>query len=231
MGDGAIVQAAAFMPAFPLIGAMIGLMCGALVWTLEAFLPSMIVGFLGLGFILLLTGVHHTDGLLDFGDGAMSHGTKKVKLRIMRDPSTGAGGFGLGLIVLGTTALSVAAIDRGLVIQSLIVSEAAAKLSMVFQAAMGHAAHKGMSTPFVEAMHKLRGLRLSVALAIQLVISITLLQFLGLALTAAALIVAVTMLIISMRMLGGVTGDVMGATNDLTRMLCLLLVVVAVKWV
>jgi adenosylcobinamide-GDP ribazoletransferase len=231
MGDNAMIQAAAFMPAFPLIGGIIGLICGVFVWILEALLPSMIVGFLGLGFILLLTGLHHTDGLLDFGDGAMSHGTKKAKLRIMRDPTTGAGGFGLGLIVLSTTALGIAAIDRGLVIQSLIVTEAAAKLAMVVQAAIGQSAHKGMSTPFIETMHKLRGLRLGVALALQLVISIILLQFLGLALTAAALIVALMMLIISLRVLGGITGDVMGATNDLTRMICLLLVVVAAKWV
>lgn len=219
------------MPAFPLIGALIGLMSGVFVWVLEAVLPSTIVGFLGVGFILLLTGLHHTDGLLDFGDGAMSHGTQRKKLRIMRDPTTGAGGFGLGLIVLSITALSIAAIDRGLAIQSLIVTEAGAKLAMVVQAAIGQSAHKGMSTPFVRAMKNLRGLRLGVALALQLAVSILLLHFIGLVLTAAALIVALMMLMISQRILGGITGDVMGATNDLTRMLCLLLVVVAAKWV
>jgi adenosylcobinamide-GDP ribazoletransferase len=232
MDRDALVQAAEFMPTFPIIGAIIGLVCGILVWALDPFLPSLIVGLLGLGFLLLLTGVHHTDGLLDFGDAMIFHGKRDEKLRIMRDSQTGAGGFSLGLVVLGATALSIAAIDRGIVIQGLIASEAAAKFAMVFQASTGESAHKGMSTPFVEAMHgKWRWTRLGAALGLQLTISATVLQTMGLALTASALIAGAAMLMISTRSLGGVTGDVMGATNDVTRLFSLLVITAGARWV
>ena len=230
MDPDAVAQAVEFMPTFPLIGAIIGLACGILVWVLEFFLPSFVAGFLGLGFLLLLTGVHHTDGLLDFGDAIMSHGSREEKLRIMRDPQTGAGGFSLGFIVLGTTALSIAAIGRGLVIQTLIAAEAAAKFSMVFQTATGESAHKGMSTPFVKAMHgKWRWMRVTVALILQLVISVAMLQIIGLGITVASGVVAVAILVIARRNFGGITGDVLGATNDVTRLISLLIVVVGAR--
>ena len=231
MDPDAVAQAAEFMPTFPLIGAIIGLACGILVWALEIFLPYSIVGFVGLGFLLLLTGVHHTDGLLDFGDAIMSHGSREEKLRIMRDPQTGAGGFSLGFVVLGATALGIAAIDRSFVIQSLIASEAAAKFAMVFQAAAGESAHKGLNSPFVKAMHAKWGwTRLLVALILQLAISVSVLRILGLALTISGVVVAAAVLLIAQRNIGGITGDVMGATNDLTRLVSLLVVMVGARW-
>jgi len=231
MDDDGLYQAASYMPAFPMIGALIGFACGAFVWVLESLLPTLIVGILGLGFLLLLTGVHHTDGLLDFGDAVMFHGSREEKLRIMWDPQTGAGGFSLGFIVLATTALGIAAIDRSIVIQSLIASEAAAKFAMVFQATMGRSAHKGLNTPFVKVMHgKSRWIRFGVASTLQLAISVAVLQIVGVALTVSGVVVAAAMLVISMRSLGGVTGDVIGATNDLTRLVSLLLITVSARW-
>lgn len=224
-------QAATYMPLFPIVGAMIGLICGALVWALDLFLPSLITGMLGLGSILLLTGVHHTDGLLDFGDAIISHASREDKIRIMSDPYTGAGGLSLGLVVLATTALGIAALDPARVIQSLVGAEAAAKFAMVFQAWGGKSAHKGLNTPFVKAMHgQWRWPRLAISFGLLLVISVLGLQFVGAALALGAILIAGIMLIVSNSAFGGVTGDVMGATNDLTRLVSLLVIVVAERW-
>jgi len=231
MDEDGIAQAANYMPSFPIIGAMIGLTAGILAWALRTILPSLIVGMLGLGFILMLTGVHHTDGLLDFGDGVMFRGSPEEKMRVMRDRQTGAGGLTLGLLVLSTTALSIAALDRGILIQSLAASEASAKFAMVFQAWAGRSACEGLNTPFVEAMHaRWRRLRLAVALGLLLAISVFALRILGVAVTLAGLLVAAIMLMISRRQFRGITGDVMGATNDLSRLASLLAVLVIAKW-
>ena len=232
MDEDGIAQAANYMPSFPIIGAMIGLTGGTVVWALRTILPSLIVGMLGLGFILLLAGVHHTDGLLDFGDAVMFRGSPEEKMRVMRDQQTGAGGLTLGLLVLSTTALSIAALDRSIVIQSLAASEASAKFAMVFQAWAGRSACEGLNTPFVEAMHgRWRRLRLAVAFGLLLAISVFALRILGVAVTLAGLLVAATMLMISYRQFRGITGDVMGATNELSRLASLLVVLVIAKWV
>lgn len=225
-------QAAKYMPLHPIVGALIGLSAGAFAWILFPILPSLIIGMLCLGFILLVTGVHHTDGLLDFGDALMCHGSKEEKIRVMNDPATGAGGLSLGLVVLITTALSIPALSRGIVVQGLVVSEAAAKFAMVYEAWAGKSAHKGMNTLFVEAMHeeRWRWLRLGVAFVPLLALSVLALQIIGILVVIAAWIAAAVLLIISQRQFGGVTGDVMGASNDITRLVSLLVILGAVRW-
>jgi len=231
MDEDGVAQAANYMPLFPMIGAMIGLASGVLVWLLHIFLPSLIVGMLGLAFILLLTGIHHADGLLDFGDGAMFRGSAEEKIRVMHDQHTGAGGLSLGIVVLLTTAFCIASLAPSIVIQTMTASEASAKFAMVFQAWAGKSASKGLNTPFVEAMHgKHRGLRLATALGFVLVISLVALQVVGMALMLAGLLSAAIILMISHRQFRGITGDVMGATNELTRLVSLIVVLVAAKW-
>ena len=230
MDDDGITQAANYMPSFPIIGALIGLATGVFLWGLQAILPPLTAGMLGLGFILLLTGAHHADGLLDFGDAIMVLGSPKEKIRVMRDHQTGAGGLCLGLVVLSTTAFSMAALDRSVIIPSLIVSEASSKFAMVLQAWAGNSAHEGLNTPFLQAMHeKWRSLRLGIAFFLTLAISLVALQMAGLAVMLAGLLVAAAMLAIGKREFGGMTGDVMGATNELVRLVSLLVILVIPK--
>ncbi len=232
MDEDGIIQASEYMPSFPIIGAMIGLAAGILVWALHGFLPSLIVGMLGMGFILLLTGVHHTDGLLDFGDAVMFRGSPEDKIRVMHDQHTGAGGLSLAVMVLLTTASSIAALDRSIVIQSLTASEASAKFAMVFQAWAGKSAREGLNTPFVQAMHgRWRHVRLAAAFGILFAASVIALQVVGIVVTLAGVLTAAVMLMISQRHFGGIAGDVMGATNELARLASLLAVLVIAKWV
>lgn len=227
-----IAQAASYMPLFPVVGSLVGLLAGAFVWALEIVLPSIVVGILGVGFILLVNGVQHMDGLLDFGDGLMCHGSRKRRLQVMRDPQTGAGGLSLGVVVLVGTAVSIASLQRASLLPSLIVSETAAKFAMVFEAWGSKAAHKGMSTLFVDAMHKGHGnAKLISSLLMLLLISVPLLRQLDLLVSLVAILVSTVLIAIANRLLGGITGDVMGATNEITRLVSLLTILGAARWV
>jgi len=100
MDPDCLTDSAKYMYLFPLVGAIIGLLAGLFAWLLLNILASLVVGILTLSFILLLTGLHHTDGLLDFGDGIMYQGPPKKKIEIMHDQRTGAGGLALGLVAI-----------------------------------------------------------------------------------------------------------------------------------
>jgi adenosylcobinamide-GDP ribazoletransferase len=232
MDNDGIAQSAAHMPLFPVVGSLIGLLAGGFVWALELVLPSMVVGILGVGFLLLVNGVQHMDGLLDFGDGLMCHGSRKRRLRVMRDPQTGAGGLSLGVVVLVGTAMSIASLQRVNLVPSLIASEAAAKFATVFEAWGSRAAHRGMSSLFVDAMHQGHGSsKLVGSLSILLLISVSLLRQLGLLVSLVAILVSTAFIAIANRVLGGITGDVMGATNEITRLVSLLTILGAARWV
>jgi adenosylcobinamide-GDP ribazoletransferase len=184
-----------------------------------------------LGLLLLITGVHHTDGLLDFGDGVMAHGSAERKIEIMHDQLTGAGGLSLGIMTFLITAFSIAELNTGIIIQGVVVAEVSAKLSMVIGAWAGQAAHQGMASPFLEAMHGKKGTaRLIAALVISFGISLPLLWLVGAVALLASILASLIMVGISHRHFKGVTGDVLGATNELTRMVSLITLLAVIRW-
>ena len=186
MDKDAIFQAASYMPLFPLVGGLVGLLAGVSVWGLDAILPPQISGMIGVGILLLITGAHHTDGLLDFGDAVIFHGSRREKISILHDPQTGVGGLLLGILVLMITALCIGSLDRGIIVQSLVVSEAGAKFALAFIAATGKSAFRGMNTQFVKAMHdRFRSARLASSLLLLFMLSLPTLRILGIAATVS----------------------------------------------
>jgi len=232
MDENCLADAAKGMFLFPLIGALIGLLAGVFAWVTSQFLPSLVVGALALGVLLLITGLHHADGLLDFGDGVMVQGSAERKIEVMHDQLTGAGGLTLGIMTFLITALSIAELNMNTIIASLVVVEVAAKLSMVIGAWAGKAVHKGMSSSFIEAMHgKYGSARLIAALVISFGIAVPLLWLEGAVTMVVAVVASLIMVGISHRHFKGVTGDVLGATNELTRMVALIALLAVVRWV
>jgi len=227
MTQDCLEDAAEHMYLFPFIGAMLGFLAGIFGLALSYILPNLIVGALTCGFLLLLTGLHHTDGLLDFGDGLMCHGPPDKKIKAMHDLQTGTGGFMLGLITILATILAISELRMQIILQSLVTSETLAKLAMVVLAWMGKSAHEGMNTYFVKAMHgSHRKLRIILALAISLLIVLLALKLTGLLLLVISVVTATIILGISNKHFRGITGDVMGASNELTRMIVLLSILV-----
>ncbi len=220
------------MWAFPLIGAFIGLLGGFFGWVAYHFLPGIVVGALVLALLLLITGLHHTDGLLDFGDGVMAHGTPEHKIEVMHDQLTGAGGLTLGMMTLLISSLAIGQLHSGIIIQSIIVVEASAKLSMVVAAWAGKSIHEGMNSAFLQTMHGPHGtLRLMVAVIVAFLIGVVLLGWAGIFTVLVALITGLTLVAIAHRNFGGVTGDVFGATNELARMVCVIVLLTVLAWV
>jgi len=231
MDKDCLTEAAKDMFLFPLVGAFIGLLAGLFGWVTSQFLPSLVVGALVLGLLLLITGLHHTDGLLDFGDGVMAHGSAERKIEIMHDQLTGAGGLSLGIMTFLITALSIAELNTDIIIQGIVVAEVSAKLSMVIGAWAGKTVHKGMGSYFLEAMHGKKGAaRLIVALVISFGIAVPLLWLAGAVTLLAAIMASLIMVGISHRHFKGVTGDVLGATNELTRMVSLITLLAMIRW-
>jgi adenosylcobinamide-GDP ribazoletransferase len=228
------------MWAFPLIGALLGLLAGLFGWVASIFLPSLVVGAVVLALLLWMTGLHHTDGLLDFGDGVMVHGTHEKKIAVMHDQLTGAGAIGLALITYIVTAFAFASIGGSqtvlglripLIFPAVILIEVCAKLSMVVVARAGRAVHEGMNTSFLKVMHGAGGdWRLTLALIISFAVALSLFGVGGTWVVLAAVATAFAMVMVAHRNFGGVTGDVFGSTNELTRAVCAVVLVAVIVW-
>jgi adenosylcobinamide-GDP ribazoletransferase len=208
---------------FPLIGAFIGLIAGVFGWAMYQILPGIVVGGLVVAALLWLTGLHHTDGLLDFGDGVMVHGTPERKIEVMHDQLTGAGGLSLGILTMLITALAIGQINSSIIIPAIIIVEVSAKFAMVVMAHAGKATHPGMNTSFLSFMHGPHGTaRLIGGLVISLAIALPLMYWVGAIVILAGALTSLVMTAIAHRNFNGVTGDVFGATNELSRLVSLI---------
>jgi adenosylcobinamide-GDP ribazoletransferase len=114
---------------------------------------------------------------------------------------------------------------------AVIVIELCAKLSMVVAARAGRSVHEGMNTSFLKAMHGGSGnWRLALALVISFAVALPLFGLGGVWVVLAAVASALAMVSIAHRNFGGVTGDVFGSTNELTRAVCAVVLVAVISW-
>jgi adenosylcobinamide-GDP ribazoletransferase len=234
-----LTDSAKFMFIFPMVGALIGLIAGLIGWALGLVLPSLVAGALALGVLLLLTGLHHTDGLLDFGDAVMYHGTAERKIEIMHDQLTGAGALGLGMMTYIVTAFAFGELGKNvsiggysvpLIVPALAFVELLAKLSMVVGAWAGKAIHQGMSSTFLNAMHgKFGDARFAGALVLSFLVAVPLFWLAGFISVLAAVLTGLAMVAVAHRHFKGVTGDVLGATNELSRMVCVVVLLAMLR--
>ena len=213
----------------PLVALIIGSIAGAIGWISNIFLPQVIAGFLVLTSTQIVTGFHHFDGLLDFSDATMVRGEPTKKLKVMHDKYTGAAAVATGFIVLATTGLAFGYFAGIEILKAAIASEIMAKESMVLTAYLGKTpSYKGMGYYIVESMKKkhLKSL-FSVALSAALVFLLV-----GISLIPVFIAMVVTVVILrtyANKAFGCVTGDILGATNEINRMISLLVLLATVS--
>lgn len=95
LGNGAHapLDFARMAPALPIAGAAIGAMgAGALVVARICHLPSLVCALVSVASLALVTGALHEDGLADVADGFGGGATRESKLAIMRDSRIGTYG-------------------------------------------------------------------------------------------------------------------------------------------
>lgn len=222
MGEMRLEATAEHMYLFPLLGGFIGLIAGVISLALFYLFPFGVASILTVGAIFLITGLHHTDGLLDFGDGIMAFGSPEEKIGIMRDKNLGVGGIVLGLIVILTTIYLISNLEF-VVLKVLIISEISAKFSMVFGARFGKSASEGLNTRFIESMKGSKGnYRFIIAAIISIILIILVMRFKGLVVLVAGVVVTSFFILVARFHFDGVTGDVLGAINEVTRMASLM---------
>ena len=207
---------------FPLAGAAIGVIVGAMAFGTSFFLPSLMVGLLVAGALVIVTGVHHTDALADFADGLMAKGGKEVKRKAMMDPAVGSAGvaalvmYFVGMIIVFNTGFP------GIkVFTSIVAAEVIAKYVMVLLTFKGMSAWEGFSSPFTAAMKD--GRRMAAATAIMLPIVWFAAGLPGIAALGVAIALGGLLRHVSKKSFGGISGDVLGASNEVTRLSSLIM--------
>jgi adenosylcobinamide-GDP ribazoletransferase len=208
--------------AMPIAGALVGLVGAAVFWLATAVgLPPWPAAALALAVTLLAAGCLHEDGLADTADGFGGGATRERKLEIMRDSRIGSYGACALVISLMLRWSALASLARpGTVALALIAAHAAARAPLpAFMRFVPPARSDGLAA---DAGRPPIG---SVAAAC--VLGIIAIGF-GLGLAAAIVgllllsLAGILMASLTVRQIGGQTGDVLGALEQINEILLLL---------
>jgi len=203
--------------AFPVVGGLVGGLGGGVFWLAAALgLPPWLSGAWALAGMLAITGALHEDGLADTADALGAEASPERRLAILRDSRIGTyGALALALALLIRLGALVAIGQPGAVMVALVVAGALGRAAMIgvplllaparaegLGAALGH-------PPMAVAM---AGTGLALLLAFALLSprrALAALLASGLALLAVSAFAS--------RRLGGYTGDIHGAVEQVAE--------------
>lgn len=214
------------MAFFPAIGLILGLGLVVLDWALGAFIPRPVLDCLLILILIAATGALHLDGIADLIDGLAGGRDREGILRIMKDSRVGAiGAVGLVMVLL-LKYLSLSHIALEHKSAALMFMPAAGRWIQVILAAYCPYVRPegGTGGAFVDNVGEREALIASLTLILAAVILFGMTGFFILLLLGLATIGLIRYFEIR---LGGVTGDVLGASTEIMEVLTLLLILAA----
>jgi adenosylcobinamide-GDP ribazoletransferase len=200
----------------PVVGAVLGAAAGGLLVGLEALgVPALVGGLLAVGFLALATRGMHVDGLADTADGLGCYGPPERALAVMREGGVGAFAVVTLVVVLGAQAAALAALaDTGpSAVAAVALAAAASRAGFGWVARHGVPAARpgglgalvaGSQPWWVPVAWWTALAAAGLALGLRAAVGVAL---------GAALVIALSWH--TTRRFGGMTGDVLGAANEL----------------
>ena len=177
-------------------------------------------------FLLIFNGFHHIDGLMDFGDAIMAHGSSQKKIAIMRDSMIGTGAVSLLLIV---SLITIGSLNSLLLMKSflaIVIGEMSGKIGLITCAISSKASNDGTGRFFIENMSISNYI---IAILIGTIISYILLGYVGIFGVLGGMFAGAIVSYLGKKNFKVATGDVLGASNEIARMFSFLLMVIAIN--
>ena len=205
---------------FPLVGLVIGVI-DAICYYLFSFIFSSLLSIIFLTLVnVLITGGLHLDGLADTCDGIFSARKKEKMLEIMRDSRLGTNGAIAIFFDLFLRIAIIASIPKEHIVLAVIVSNVISRTMIVLLCYISKYARPegGLGNLFIGKVSKGN---LIIALILGSIISILLFYYKGVLfiMLTSFFIVLFSRYITSK--IDGITGDVLGASNELVELLVL----------
>jgi adenosylcobinamide-GDP ribazoletransferase len=164
---------------------------------------------------------------MDMGDGLMVHGDYQKKIDVMRDMMVGTGGISLFFIIAIITFSAINAIPAVLIFWVLLISEIAAKMSLLSCATFSTPLSNGTGQYFINSMN---APLLLFSLIITGTIGFFALNLAGVLGIVGALIGGYIVAEIAKKHFKYATGDILGASNEIGRTVSLIVIIISLMY-
>ena len=208
---------------WPFVHLFIGILAAIVAFICQNFihLNPLFTAILTYGFLMIITGFNHIDGVMDMADGVMVHGDSIKKLKVMKDSMVGAGGIMAAIIIALVTIGGIFNILEYNFIYGIIICEMVAKSSLL-TTALTSKPIEGIGSYFINATSRVNYLISTVIVAI---ICYLLGGFVGIFGLIGAIITGLVISVIAKKNFGVANGDVLGTSNEVGRAVALIFMV------
>ncbi len=210
-----VMSAAA--PWFPVVGLAIGAAQGAVLVLARQVLPPLPAAVLAVAAAALITGAFHHDGLADMADAFGGGWDVEQRMAIMKDSRLGTYGTSALILAFATeiSVLAVVSSEQGF--RALIAAHAlsrAVAVAVMFRAPL---AGDGLGASYAADLPA-AGAASAVLFGLAVVALAFTSPWTAVAATGLAVVAAAAVLALSIRKIGGITGDVLGAIQQLSAL-------------
>lgn len=219
-GEMSLEHAAEKSYLFPVVAVFIGLIVGSFSLMFFQYLHPALATLLTVLALYLVTGINHIDGFADFADGIYVMGNKERKFKAMKDIQLGVAAFLALFFLLSFNLFSFHEIAGA--VSFIIVAEVSAKTAMLTSIYFSRPREEGLGSVFIKHLNR-KAYPLSVVFSI--FICFYLAHYAGLIALGIGLLTSLLLVASAHKGFGCVTGDVMGAVNETSRVVALLALV------
>ncbi len=204
------------LPWFPIVGGVIGLAVAVAYALSVSVVPAPVAAMLATGAGIVVTGALHEDGLADTADAFGVRGVGRERtVEIMKDPRVGTYGAVALIVSIGLRASALASLSRGAAFVALPAAHAIGRSSSL--AATTFAPMSSSSTLGAAYARSMGRLPSVLAAASALGIAVGTLGAWSIGALALGIVTAVSIARAATRRIGGLTGDVLGAVEQITE--------------
>lgn len=214
---------------YPVVGAVLGLLIGAVAYLGQTVFPAPITAAVIMVFVYYITGFNHLDGVGDLGDGMTAHGSLERKLKALKDTTLGIGGVAFCVLLLVMFYSAIRAIQAEgeafgpdlakLMFLSMFVAEVSSKQAMLTIATFGKSLHEGLGSMTINGATVAN---FSIGFIFGAAVCTLAFGSIGLFAYLAACVSALFLLNRSNAHFGGLNGDGIGMANEVGRVTALI---------
>ena len=196
------------VPWFPVVGLTIGAFHGGVYFGASQLVAPLVAATVALGASLLVTGAFHHDGLADIADAFGGGWTVEERMIILKDSRLGTYGVSALAVALILEVAAVSQLSPTDGFRALIVAHSLGRAMALAAMLVSPTAGDGMGASYIE---RLSTRTVSISIAATVIASVFIAPTLWPLPFAAAAVAGVVAL--SIRKIGGVNGDVLGAVT------------------
>ena len=223
--DGGAPNMSAAVPWFGFVGLILGLIQGGIYVGLDALATPTVAAAVSAALLGLITGAFHHDGLADIADAFGGGWTPEQRLEILKDSRLGTYGVTALIFVIIIEIAALSALAGWLAVAATAAAHAVSRCVASFMMIVARPARdSGLGVDYLSGLSRPAVIGASVLVAVGAVAAfgVVALPLLVGAYGAGALVVR-----LAISKIGGISGDVLGAVQQIAKIMTLVLIVIA----